>query len=97
MSDLSLVETADMITELERRFEACVFMGLKKTTSDTEEFYSTCGGSYATCLGLLEHLKNQLMTERIMADTVPFVIQLGEDEEEDDDGEEFGGGFYGGD
>jgi hypothetical protein len=64
MTDLSLVETEDLTTELNKRFDAVVVIGVQiKTGQLMDTFYHRYSGGYASCLGLCNIMNNILLKD----------------------------------
>ena len=61
--DLSLVPYDDLITELNSRFDVCIFAGVKKPDDKIEEASLSYHGGKFACIGLCQHLINMLLLE----------------------------------
>lgn len=54
MTDLTYVQSDEMIKELQSRFDEMVFLGCAKRTEETEDITVCFTGSYHSCVGLIE-------------------------------------------
>lgn len=63
MADLSLINTQEMLDELQKRFESIVFVG-NRDYSDRED-HSTYhyAGNYLTLLGLLSRISYKMLKD----------------------------------
>lgn len=54
MSDLSLVSIDDMLNEMDKRYDALIFYGVKDKykSADDDDYLIHCHGGSATCMGL---------------------------------------------
>lgn len=59
MTDLSLIETETLISEIFNRFDSFVCFGVqKRTKKNTDTFYRRWGGGDAECIGLADLVKD---------------------------------------
>lgn len=64
MNDISLIPTEELTTELNKRFDACVVIGVQmKTGKAMDTFYHRYSGGYSHCLGLVEIMKSLLLKD----------------------------------
>lgn len=70
--DLSLVSNKDLVEELVKRFDACVFVAYQRTGGTKKDFYvSRWTGGEANAVGLVEILKQRLINGHLMAGSDP--------------------------
>ena len=62
MQNIELVQTQDLIEEISKRFDSCIFYGVRKGKSDKDQdrFWWHYIGCKATNLGLCEMMKTRL-------------------------------------
>ena len=78
--DLSLVPTADLLTELYDRYDCAVFAGLRNLGGEEEAEFGYAGGTY-TGVGLARGLAEYLTQQRALC-------LLAAEDDEDADGDD---------
>lgn len=64
MDTLTLIPTEDLTTELNKRFDALIVIGVQmKTGKEQDTFYHRYSGGYSHCLGLIEIIKSILLED----------------------------------
>ncbi len=64
MEILTLISTEDLTTELQKRFDAFVVIGVQvKTAKEQDTFYHRYAGGFSHCLGLTEIMKSILLKD----------------------------------
>ena len=58
--ELQLVPYDDLMSELESRFNICIFCGVKNLNQKEEDAHLTYHGGKFACIGLLVHLIDML-------------------------------------
>ena len=60
MSDLSLISTDDLISELESRHDASIFAAIQNRTQETSWYYRRWDGGNIPCLGLARFIGRRI-------------------------------------
>jgi len=63
MTDLELIATDDLITELLRRYDHAIFAGYICKSDDASEIHRHSTGNRTTCVGLASQIAHRLNTE----------------------------------
>ena len=59
--ELELVETDELLEELRKRYDACVFVGVQERTEDFGFYDYSRHGDYLKCLGLCSYATKKVL------------------------------------